>query len=54
MYIKKIKGLKYPDDYFIKFFFKHKLHLIDNLNVLEVLMVIISCCVMNMVTKYLV
>jgi cyclopropane fatty-acyl-phospholipid synthase-like methyltransferase len=35
MYIKKIKGLKYPDDYFIKFFFKHKLHLKDNLNVLE-------------------
>jgi SAM-dependent methyltransferase len=33
--IKDIKGLKYPDEYFIKFFFKHQLHTKENLTFLE-------------------
>jgi len=33
--IKEIKGLKYPDEYFIKFFFKNKLHEKENLKYLE-------------------
>jgi hypothetical protein len=33
--IKKIKGLKYPDEYFTKFFFKAKLHERNNLTYLE-------------------
>ncbi len=33
--LKHIKGLKYPDDYFIKFFFKKKLHTRVNLKFLE-------------------
>ena len=35
MIIKEIKGLKYPDEYFIKFFFKHKLYQKYNIKVLE-------------------
>lgn len=35
MMISKIKGLKYPDEYFIKFFFKNKLHEKQNLKYLE-------------------
>ncbi len=35
MHIKDLNGLKYPDDYFIKFFFKNKLHLTKGLNILE-------------------
>jgi len=33
--IQDIKGLKYPDEYFIKFFFKNKLHKQKNLTYLE-------------------
>jgi len=33
--IKKIKGLKYPDEYFIKFFYTKKLHQRDKLSILE-------------------
>ena len=33
--IKDIKGLKYPDEYFIKFFFKNELHKKQNLKYLE-------------------
>jgi len=33
--ITNIKGLKYPDEYFIKFFFKYKLHEKENLTYLE-------------------
>ena len=33
--IKNIKGLKYPDEYFIKFFFKNRLHEKENLTYLE-------------------
>ena len=33
--IKNIKGLKYPDEYFIKFFFKNRLHQKENLTYLE-------------------
>jgi len=33
--IKDIKGLKYPDEYFIKFFFKNRLHEKKNLTYLE-------------------
>jgi len=33
--IKDIKGLKYPDEYFIKFFFKHHLHTKRDLTFLE-------------------
>lgn len=35
MNITKIKGLKYPDEYFIKFFFKYQLHTKKNLKYLE-------------------
>jgi hypothetical protein len=35
MQIRDIKGLKYPDDYFIKFFFKNGLHTRANLKYLE-------------------
>lgn len=35
MNIKSIKGLKYPDEYFIKFFFKYNLHTKNNLTFLE-------------------
>ena len=35
MNIKNIKGLKYPDEYFIKFFFKHLLHTKSDLTFLE-------------------
>jgi len=35
MNIKNIKGLKYPDEYFIKFFFKKGLHKIDKKKYLE-------------------
>ncbi len=35
MHIKDLHGLKYPDEYFIKFFFKNRLHLTKGLNVLE-------------------
>lgn len=35
MLIPKIKGLKYPDEYFIKFFFKERLHEKTNLKFLE-------------------
>jgi SAM-dependent methyltransferase len=35
MNIKDIKGLKYPDEYFIKFFFKFKLHNQNNKRYLE-------------------
>jgi len=33
--IKEIQGLKYPDEYFIKFFFKYQLHHQSNLTFLE-------------------
>lgn len=33
--IKNIKGLKYPDEYFIKFFFKYQLHTKQKLTYLE-------------------
>ena len=33
--LRKIKGLKYPDEYFIKFFFKNALHEQQNLKYLE-------------------
>ena len=33
--LKDIKGDKYPDEYFIKFFFSNKLDEITDLNVLE-------------------
>jgi len=32
---RKIKGLKYPDEYFVKFFFKNNLHKKNNLKYLE-------------------
>ena len=35
IYLKQIKGLKYPDEYFIKFFFKNRLHEKENLTYLE-------------------
>jgi len=35
MNIKKIKGLKYPDEYFIKFFFKYQLHTKQHYTYLE-------------------
>ena len=35
MKIKNLHGLKYPDDYFIKFFFKNSLHLSNDLSFLE-------------------
>lgn len=35
MYIKEFRGLKYPDEYFIKFFFKFNLHNKSNLTFLE-------------------
>ena len=35
MKLKNIKGLKYPDEYIIKFFFSKNLHVKKNLNVLE-------------------
>jgi len=35
MDIKKIKGLKYPDEYFIKFFFKYQLHTKQHCTYLE-------------------
>jgi len=35
MNITKIKGLKYPDEYFVKFFFKNKLHEKKGLKYLE-------------------
>ena len=35
MKLKEIKGLKYPDDYFIKFFFKNELHTKSDLTYLE-------------------
>lgn len=35
MDIKNIKGLKYPDEYFIKFFFKYQLHTKQKLTYLE-------------------
>ena len=35
MNIKDIKGLKYPDEYFIKFFFKYGLHNVSNQTYLE-------------------
>jgi len=33
--ISKIKGLKYPDEYFIRFFYKKKLHQSEKLSILE-------------------
>jgi len=33
--VKEIRGLKYPDEYFTKFFFKNKLHKKSNLKYLE-------------------
>ncbi len=33
--LKEIKGLKFPDEYFIKFFFKNKLNQNNNIKVLE-------------------
>lgn len=35
MYIRDLKGLKFPDNAVIKFFFKNKLHIFENLKVLE-------------------
>jgi len=35
MLIKNIKGLKYPDEYFVRFFFKNKLHNVKELRFLE-------------------
>ncbi len=35
MKLKEIKGLKYPDEYFIKFFFKNMLYTKSNLKILE-------------------
>ncbi len=35
MHIRKIKGLKYPDEYFIRFFFKNRLHEKRHLRYLE-------------------
>ena len=35
MNFKNIQGLKFPDDYFIKFFFKNELHLREDLTFLE-------------------
>jgi len=35
MMLRKIKGLKYPEEYFVKFFFKNGLHQRDNLRILE-------------------
>ncbi|WP_228255621.1 class I SAM-dependent methyltransferase [Aliarcobacter butzleri] len=35
MSIQNIQGLKFPDEYFIKFFFKYKLHTQKNLTYLE-------------------
>lgn len=35
MSIREIKGLKYPDEYFIKFFFKYQLHEKEGLKYLE-------------------
>lgn len=35
MMLSEIKGLKYPDEYFIKFFFKNRLHEKNNLKYLE-------------------
>ena len=35
MYIKELKGLKFPDNAIIKFFFKNKLHTFENKKVLE-------------------
>lgn len=36
MDIKNIKGLTYPDEYFIKFFFKYQFHTQNNLKFLEI------------------
>lgn len=36
MDIKEIKGLKYPDEYFIKFFFKYQFHTKKDLTFLEI------------------
>lgn len=36
MNIKNIKGLKYPDEYFIKFFFKYQFHTQKNIKFLEI------------------
>jgi SAM-dependent methyltransferase len=36
MNIKNIKGLKYPDEYFIKFFFKNNLHKRENKKYLDI------------------
>ena len=35
MNFKNIQGLKFPDDYFVKFFFKKELHLKKNFTFLE-------------------
>ncbi len=35
MKLKEIKGLKYPDEYFLKFFFKNMLYTKSNLKILE-------------------
>ncbi|MFQ6343039.1 class I SAM-dependent methyltransferase [Campylobacter sp. VTCC 70190] len=35
MYIKELKGLKFPDNAVIKFFFKNQLHALENQKVLE-------------------
>lgn len=36
MDIKNIKGLKYPDEYFIKFFFKYQFHTQENIKFFEI------------------
>lgn len=36
MNIKNIKGLKYPDEYFIKFFFKYQFHIKKNVKFFEI------------------